>query len=323
MKITRRQALLGTAAATLAPQALRAQAYPARPIRVIVPFGPGGLADVTIRVVGEKLGQRIGQSIVVVNQPGPGGVSAARAVIGSDPDGYTLGLLTNGTAVSAALISSLGFDPMKDFRPVSALGFFDFVIAAGAGSPHADLRALIAHARANAGKLNIGTIAVGSTQHLTAVLLQASAGIEAQIVTFRTTPDLVNATIRGDVDCLIDGYVATGKLIESGQLKALATTGPERSPVLPKVATVAESGVAGFDVTSWNALFAPAGAPDSVVEKLNSEIKAVLADEQVRSRLLELGIEARASTPAAIGDRLKADIEKWGAVIAKAGIPRQ
>lgn len=322
--ISRRHLVAGLAAAPFAAPALRAQsAWPDKPVRVIVPFGPGGLADVTIRIVGERLSQRLGQQIVVVNQPGAGGVTAARAVLSSPADGYTLALLTNGTAISVSTVKSLGFDPLKDFAPVSSLGFFDFVIATAAEQPYRNLGDLIAAAREKPGKLNIGVINIGSTQHLSAVLLKTLAKVDVAIIPHRTTPDAITAATRRDVDAIIDGFSATGSLIKGGQLKALATSGPKRSANLPDVPSVIESGIPGFDVTSWNAVFAPAGTPQAVIDRLNAEIRAVLAEPAVLQRLLDLGIEGRAGSPAEIGERLGADIRRWGEVIASAGITPQ
>lgn len=320
MRLTRRTL---ASALLLSPLAVRAQApYPERPIRVIVPFGPGGLADVTMRVIGEKLGQQLGQQIVVVNQPGGAGSIAARAVTSAPADGYTLALLTNGTAVSAASMRSLGFNPIGDFVPISSLGFFDFVIATSREHPYGSFTDLMAAARANPGKLNIGTIQPGSTQHLSAVLLRTLIRADMTIVPFRTTPDAITALLRKDVDVVIDGFSATGAMIRDGQLRALATTGAQRSSVLRDVPTVIEGGISGFDVTSWNALFAPVGTPTAIIEMLNAGLRTAIGDGGVTKRLLDLGITARASTPQEIGERLAADIRHWTEVVNRAGIER-
>jgi tripartite-type tricarboxylate transporter receptor subunit TctC len=320
MTLSRRSLLV---AAALAPVAARAQSrFPDRPIRVIVPFGPGGLADVTIRVVGERLSARLGQQVVVVNQPGAAGALAARAVTGAAPDGYTLALLTNGTAVSVATSRNLGFDPVGDFAPISTLGFFDFVIVTAADHPYRSLGDVIAAARARPGALNIGTILPGSTQHLSAELLKATTGIDVAVVTHRTTPEAITALLRRDVDIVVDGFSAVTGQLRGGQLRALATTGARRSAVLPEVPTAIESGVAGYDVTSWNALFAPAAAPREAIERIGTELAAVLAEPAVVSRLAELGIEARGSAPADLARRLREDIERWTDVVARARIER-
>jgi tripartite-type tricarboxylate transporter receptor subunit TctC len=320
-RIDRRRLL---AAASLFALPARAQSrYPDRPIRLIVPFGPGGLADVTARVVGEKAGQLLGQQIVIVNQPGAGGVQAARAVLGAPNDGYTLVLFTNGTAISVPLVKDLGYDPLAQFAPVSSLGFFDFLLLTGAEHPYRTLADLLTAAKAKPGALNIGTINVGSSQNLSAQLFKTMAGIDLAIVPFRTTPDALTALIRKDVDLVIDGYVAAKPLMQDGKLRALATSGPQRFAGLPEIPTVAESGVPGFDVTSWNAVFAPAGTPAAVIQALNGAILQALADDGVRQRLLDLGIEPKGGPPEAIAQRLKADIDRWGDVIRRAGIAPQ
>lgn len=322
--ISRRSAALGFAAAALLPRAAFAQTkYPDRPVRVIVPFGAGGLADATIRIVADRMSVILGQQVVVVNQPGAGGVTAARAVLSAPADGYTLAMFTNGTAISAGLMRALPFDPIREFVPISSLGFFDFVLVTGAQSPFRTLGDFLTEAKARPGALNVGTINVGSSQNLSAALLKAEAGIDFAIVPFRTTPEVMTATLRQDVHLAIDGYAATKSLIADGQLRALATTGPVRSPSSPDIPTVRESGVPGFEVASWNAIFALAGTPPDIIALLNAKVGEALADATVKQKLLDLGIEAKGGKPDEIGARLAADIAKWTAVIDRAGIARQ
>jgi tripartite-type tricarboxylate transporter receptor subunit TctC len=297
--------------------------YPTRPVRVIVPFAVGGVADITIRVVAEKLGEKLGQRFVVENMPGAGGINAARAAAASAPDGHTLTMLTNGTAVSVPLFASLPFDPLKDFVPISTLGTFDFLFAVRADSDFKTLEDLIQRAREKPGSLNVATIAVGSSQHLSSVLFRSEAAVDLVHVPFRSTPDALVSLIRNDANLLIDSHAALKSGLEGKQIRALATSGPRRSAVLPDVPTVREAGVAGFDVTSWNALFAPKGTPQPVIDALHGALQEILAAADVKARLLDLGIEARSETPAALTNRLRADIEKWRAVIEKAGIPKQ
>lgn len=318
----RRDVLLLGAAALAVPAQAQSR-YPDRPVRLIVPFGPGGLADVTARVVGERVSQLLGQQVVIVNQPGAGGVAAARAALGAPADGYTLVLFTNGTAISVPLVKDLGYDPLTQFVPVSSLGFFDFLLLTSSEHPHRSLADLLAAAKARPGQLNIGTINVGSTQNLTASLFKSSAGVDLAIVPFRTTPDAITALLRRDVDLVIDGYVAAKSLLQEGKLRALATTGATRFAGLPEIPTVAESGVPGFDVTSWNAVYALSATPGPVIGQLNVAINEALRDPGVRQRLLDLGIEPKGGMPSEIGLRLQADIARWGAVIRAAGIQQQ
>jgi len=297
--------------------------YPDKAVRIVLPFAAGGVADITARIIAEKLGDKLGQRFYVENQPGAGGIAAARTVISSPPDGHTLALLSNGTAVSVSLFKKLPFDPLKDFEPVSSLGFFDFVFSTGANSEFKTLGDFIAAARAKPGALNVGTINIGSTQNLSAELFKTAAGIDFTIVPFRGTPEAQISLLRGDIALAIDSYSSMKGNLADGKLRALASSGSKRSEATPELATVQESGVAGYDVVSWNALFAPAGTPPEIVNTLNGALREILADADVKRRLIELGIEARASTPQEISARLKSDIDKWGQVIEKAGIQKQ
>ncbi len=312
------------ACAALAFVATPAQArYPDKSVRIVVPFGAGGVADITARIIAEKLGDRLGQRFYVENQPGAGGIVAARSVISSPPDGSTLTLLSNGTAVSVSLFRKLPFDPLKDFVPISSLGYFDFIFATAGNAPFKTLADFVVAAKTRPGTLNVGTINVGSTQNLSAELFKTAAGIDFTIIPYRGTPEIQVALLQGDVSLMIDSFSSMKGNLADGKLKALASSGGHRSEATPELATVAESGVSGYDVVSWNALFAPAGTSPEVVKVLNDALREILADSEVKKRLIELGIEAKASTPEEISGRLKADIEKWGKVIDKAGIQKQ
>src|SRR5215813_8138012 len=286
--------------------------YPDKSVRIVLPFAAGGVADITARIVAEKLGDKLGQRFYVENQPGAGGIAAARTVISSPPDGYTLALLSNGTAVSVSLFKKLPFDPLKDFAAISSLGYFDFIFATSADAPYKTLADFVAAAKEKPGTLNVGTINVGSTQNLSAELFKTAAGIDFTIVPYRSTPEIQVALLQGDVALMIDSFSSMKGNLADGKLKALASSGSKRSEATPEIATVGESGVAGYDVVSWNALFAPSGTPPEVVKVLNDALREILADSEVKKKLIELGIEARASTPEEIADRLKADIAKWG-----------
>jgi tripartite-type tricarboxylate transporter receptor subunit TctC len=313
---------LATLALAPLPHA-HAQTYPNKAVRIVLPFAAGGVADITARIVAEKLGDKLGQRFYVENQPGAGGIAAARTVISSPPDGHTLALLSNGTSVSVSLFNKLPFDPLKDFEPISSLGYFDFVLATGANSPYKTLAEFVAAAKAKPGVLNVGTINIGSTQNLSAELLKTAAGIDFVIVPFRGTPEVQVSLLQGDISLMVDSYSSMKGNLADGKMRALASSGQKRSEAMPDIVSAKEAGVDNYDVISWNALFAPAGTPPAVIKTLNDALQAILVDPDVKKRLLELGIEARASTPAEIRDRLKADIDKWGKVIEKAGIQKQ
>jgi tripartite-type tricarboxylate transporter receptor subunit TctC len=315
--------LTALASAVLLVSACAAADYPDKAVRIVLPFAAGGVADITARIIAEKLGNRLGQRFYVENQPGAGGIAAARTVISSAPDGHTLALLSNGTAISVSLFKKLPFDPLRDFEPVSSLGFFDFVFCTGAGSEFKTLGDFIAAAKAKPGALNVGTINIGSTQNLSAELFKTAAGIDFTIIPYRATPEAQISLMQGDIALLIDSYSSMKGNLADKKFRALASSGAVRSEATPEVATLQESGVAGYDVVSWNALFAPAGTPPEIVRTLNSALHNILADADVKRKLVELGIEAKASTPQEISARLRSDIDKWRDVIEKAGIQRQ
>ena len=305
--------------------ALPVQAQPLsnRAIKIIVPFGPGGVADLTARTVAQKMSDNMGQAVVIENKPGAGGIAAGDAVAKAEADGHTLLLMSNGTAVSAGLFRSLPFDTVKDFAPISSLGFFDIAIVVPQSSPHKTLADFMAFARANPGKLNIGSINVGSTQNLSAELFKTSANIQAQIVPFNGTPALITALRGGHIDAAVEILSPMLPQINANDVRALAVFGDKRSTVLKDVPTAAQSGLAGFNASSWNALAAPAKTPKDIVARLNREVKAALDAPDVKKRLLELNIDPTYSTPDQLATLLSAEIRRWSEVIAKAKIPTQ
>ena len=325
--ITRRQFstnLAASAATALLHGPARAQAgYPSRPVRFVLPFGAAGVADITARLAAEKLGDKLGQRFVVENQPGPGGIAAARTVLSQPPDGYTIGLVTNGTAISVAIYKSLPFDPVKQFALISTIGAFDLVFATNAESDLKSMADVLKSARAQPGKLNIGTIAVGSTQHLGAELFRSAAGLDAQLIPYRGTPEVIVALLRNDIQLMVDFYAPMKSALTESKIRPVGVSGPRRSPFLSDVPTVAEGGVAGYEVTSWNGIFVPAGTPAEIVGLLNKSIHEVVAIPEVKQRYAELGIEASAGTPEQLRARLEGDIKKWAALIERAGIAKQ
>jgi tripartite-type tricarboxylate transporter receptor subunit TctC len=315
--------IIALAALLLMPQIACAQNYPNRPVRLILPFGAGGVADVTARIVTEKLNEKLGQRFVIENMPGAGGITAARAVLSSAADGYTLALLSNGTAISVSLFKSLKFDPVTDFVPVSSMGYFDFIFVTQAGSPYRTLAEFIKAAKQKPGALNVGTINVGSTQNLAAQLFKSTAGVDVTIVPFRSSPDVLIALLRGDIQMAIENYTAVQSHISDKAVTAVSSSGPIRTSFLPDVPTVTEAGGGDFEAQSWNAIFAPKGTPPEVIKTLNAALGEVLNALDLKKRALELGIEAKASTPEEIAQRLKDDIAKWADVIERAGIEKQ
>ncbi len=305
------------------PALALAQAFPSKPIRIVLPFGPGGVADITTRTLAPRLGEGLGQQVIVENRPGAGGVLAAQDVARAEPDGHTLLLLTNGNAVSQALFKSLPYDPVNDFAMISTVGFFSMVIVTGADSQAKTLQDAIAMAKANPGKLNIGSITPGGTQHLAAELFRSTAGIDALVVPHKTTGEVIIAARNGNVDLAVDFIAPLLSSIRAGALRALAVTAAKRFAGLPDVPTVIESGVAGYDVASWNALAAPAKTPRAVIERLHQELVKALAGPDVQKRFAELGVEARTSTPAELREFFISESRRWSRVVEAAKIPQQ
>jgi len=312
------------AAAAMAAGPARAQtAYPSRPVTLIVPFAPGGIADITARTVAQAMGQSLGQTFVVDNRPSAGSIVASQAVAKAAPDGYTLLLMSNGNAVSASLFKKLPFDVIKEFAPVSTLGFFELVICVARESRFTSLRELVAYGKANPGKLTLASITVGSTQHLAAELFKARTGIDAVVVPYKGSPAVLTALRAGEVDAGFEILGPTLPQITGGALRALAVTGRRRNASLPEVPTAIEQGVASYEVESWNALAAPAGTPPAVIERLQRAAQEALTKPEVGQRLAELGVRAQGGTPAQLQDLLASEIKRWREVIAVARIEPQ
>jgi len=325
----RRRLLQGAAAGALGTVAFNMPAwaeaaFPSRPLRLVVPNGPGGAADLTARAVGQKLAAALGQPVVIDNRPSAGGVVAGETVARAAADGHTMLLISSGTAVSAALFKRLPFDTRKDFAPVSQLARFDLGIAVAQNSRFKSLADLLAYARANPGKLNIGTPQIGTTQNLAAELFKLTAGIQAQVVPFNGTPPVVTAVLGGEIDVLIDILGPLLPHLQGKALRALAVLGRDRAPELPEVPAARESGgpLAAFNVSSWNGLAVPAGTPSTIVERLSREVQAAVAQPDVKKQLQALNLTAQGSSPAQLRTLLDADIQRWSDVIAKAGLQK-
>ena len=306
-----------------APALALAQAYPSKPVRIVLPFGPGGVADITTRTIAPKLGEALGQNVVVENMPGAGGIRASETVAHAEPDGYTILLLTNGNAVSKALFKKLPYDPLTDFAMISTVGYFSMVIVTGESSKYRTLQDFLAAAKANPGKLNVGTITPGGTQHLAGELFLSMAGIKAVVVPHKTTGEVVVNVRNGSLDAAVDFIAPLISPIKGGQLRPLAVTAGKRQPQLPDVPTAIEAGVKGYDVASWNALAAPAKTPQAILDKLHDAVEKALADPAVKKRFGELGVEPRPSSPQELKAFYASEAERWTKVVEAAGIPKQ
>ena len=298
------------------------QGFPQQPVRIVIPFGPGGLADITMRTLGERMTPLLGRQVIFENMPGAGGVTAAMAVKKAKPDGHTLLVVVNGTAIAKSLFKQLPYDPQADFAPVSLVTYFDLVVL-GAPGKYATLKDLVGAAKANPGKLNFATINPGSTQNLSAQLFKSLAGIDVVVVPFKTSADAATAVVAGNADAVFESYAAMKGLISGARLKPLAVTADKPFGYLPGVPTAQEAGVPGYVVTGWNALAAPAGTPPEVIAILNRHINTVVSQPDFKAKLLDSGTLAHAGKPEELRDQLARDIAKWKDVIEKAGIPQQ
>src|SRR6266446_5743465 len=283
--------------------ALAAGEYPQQPIRILVPYGPGGAGDLTIRLLTNKLSQSLKQPFVIENRPGAGGMG-------------------NGQAISMSLFQSLPYNVLKDFAQISIAASFAMLLVVPPTSPHKSVRDVIEAARKAPGKLNLGAINPGSTQNLSAHLFQQVGKAQFIIVTYRTTPDLVTALLRGDIDLGFDYFAGLESTIGPDKLRVIATSGEERDPLLKDVPTAKESGLPDYVVTSWNGVAAPAGVSAEIIAALSAEIRRALAAPDVAERMLRLGLQARGSTPEEMRNRMAADAARWREVIDKAGIPK-
>lgn len=323
----RRQFLqVGVVAAT--PWALttahaQAAAYPERPIKILQGFAAGGNADAIARAIGNEITKPLGQAMVVESQSGAGGTIAANTVARARPDGYTLLLATGGHTAAGALYKSLPYKTVEDFEMVSTITFFPFLLVTLADAKPATLAELLTQARAQPGKVAYGTAGIGSTHHLAGELLASMAKAELLHVPYRGDSASLSALLSGDIPFIIAPPTAVMSNIKAGKLRAIATTGSQRWAGLPAVPTVTEQGVAGYDVSSWAGLMAPAGTPRPIIDRLNSEVQKALQLPAVRSRLEDMGGEAKGSTPEEMRAMVAAQTQKWIKVVADAKIPQQ
>ena len=317
-------ACVAAALAAISPaSAQSADGYPQKPVRVYVPYGPGGVGDLTMRILADQLSKELKQSFVIENRPGAGGIVAMTEVLRAPADGLTLGEMGNGQAISMSLFSKLPYDVLNDFTQVSVAASFEMLLAVPDSSPYKTLGDLVEAARKSPGKLNLGAINPGSTQNLSAHLFQQITGADYTIVPYRTTPDLVTALLRGDVDLAFDFYAALQPVIGPGKVRIIATSGEERDPLLKDVPTAKEGGFPSYVVTSWNGVAVRGGTPAGIVKVLSAAINRGLAAPEVQEKSRKFGMDAHGTSPQEMHDRMARDIAKWRDVIDKANIPKQ
>ena len=320
-----RRCLIGLAASSLAAPSIlssgaHAADWPAKPVRVVVPFTPGGSTDITARLVSNRLQEVWGQSVVVDNRPGAGGNIAADAVAHSDPDGYTIFIVGPGLATNQFLYPQLSYDPVRDFAPVTLLITQPNLMCVSNSSPAKSVQEFIAYCNANAGKVTFASSGNGTTLHLSGELFKRLAKVEMTHIPYRGGAPAINDLIPGRVDVIFDNMPSILPHAKAGSLRALAVTTRERVAVVPEIPTIAESGVPGFDVFSWFGFFVPAKTPQDIVARINADTNAALAYGPVKSRFEELGATPKGSTPEQLAAFLQSEIDKWGPVIREARI---
>ena len=297
--------------------------YPAKPVRIVVPFAAGGVADLLPRVVGQKLSEKWGQPVVVENKVGASGNIGMAEVARSAPDGYTLGLAPTGNLTVNQFLFKLPFDTAKDLAPITLLATSPNVLVVHPSVPVRNFRELVAYARTNPGALNFASPGEGSGAHLAGELLNIEAGIRTTHVPYKGIAPAVNDLLGGQVQMMFAGISTVLQHVKAGKLVAIAIATPRRSPQLPDVPTVAESGIAGFDVTSWYGLVTRAGTPPDVVQKIQRDTAEALGNEDVRAKLAALGLEPSGMSTADFERLIAAESRKWGDIVRRAGIQPQ
>jgi tripartite-type tricarboxylate transporter receptor subunit TctC len=311
-------------ATTFAAPALAQDTYPSKPIKVVVPFPAGGATDILTRAITEKLAQRIGQSVIIENRPGAGANIGAAAVAKAAPDGYTLLMGSIGShSISVSYHKDSGYDFKKDLLPISAAGTLSNIVVVGNDVPAKNLAELVAYAKANPGKLTCGSSGTGGLIHMTCEMFKSTAGINVLHVPYKGTTMMMPDLISGRVTMSLDTLPPWLPMLKEKKVRALAITTAKRSPLVPDLPTIAESGYPGFESVASYGFFAPAGTPKPIIEKLNKEINVVLLDPQLKDKMLALGIEIQGGTSEALQAFVDVEIDKWARVIKTSDIKRE
>lgn len=297
--------------------------FPSKPMRLVVPYGPGGVGDLSARIVAQKMSETLSQPIVIDNRPGAGLIPGTDFLAKSEPDGYTLGIVGNGQTLGNTLFRNLPFDITKDFTHVSTIGFFDIAIVVNSSSNINSVQDLINLANRNPGQLNAGSINIGSTQNLAAELFKSTIKADFTIVPFKSSGEVISAVIGKNIDFGVEILTPLLGPLKGNSLKPIVLMGRKRFPALPNVPTMSESGFSGFEASSWNGISASARTPKDVIEKLNKAVLYALNNNEVRVKLLDLGIEPKGSSSEEMRDLISSDVKKWKVIIENAKIEKQ
>jgi tripartite-type tricarboxylate transporter receptor subunit TctC len=316
-------AALALVALSVLPTSIHAQDWPSRPIRIIVGFGAGGGTDIAARIIAEHLSKALGQPVVVENRVGGGGTTAAEAVARGAKDGYTALMMSNAHVIAPAMYKSLRYDSVNDFQMVSMVGTAGLMLVTAPDFPAKDVKGLIAHAKKNPGKLNFGSPGVGTTQHFAVEFLKQMAGLDIQHVPYKSTPATLTGLISGETQMVIELIQTVQGQVQAGKMRAIGVTSPQRFPTVPDIPTLAETGLPGYDVTSWYGLAFAAGTPAAIVDKANKAMRAFLATDAVRAQITKVGALPKSSTPEELRAHIASEIDRWKAVREKANIEQQ
>jgi tripartite-type tricarboxylate transporter receptor subunit TctC len=324
LKSSAHSTLFALALLLAAGPAAHAQAWPARPLHLVVPYGTGGAPDILARLLGQKLNVALGQSVIVDNKPGAGGNLGADAVAKSAPDGYTLLLTTTATqAINPGLYPVMPYDAQRDFTPVGMVAFTRLMLVTSNTLPAKTLNELIAHLKSQPGRVSYGSAGPGTMQHMAGALFDNLAATQSLHVPYKGSGQLMPDLVAGRVSMTFNSIAAVLPMVKDGKLRAIAVTGPRRIAAAPDVPTFAEAGLAGFDASAWYAVFGPAGLPRDIVQRVNSELARAVASAEMRERCAALGLEAESSTPEDLARAVREDTTKWAAVIRKNNIVLQ
>ena len=317
--LSRRSLLLAAGASALPARLAFADTWPSRPVRIVVPYTPGGSTDITARLIGEKLSQALGQRFIVDNRPGAGGNVGMEATATSPPDGYTLGVATTAHAINMTLFKNLNYDTLKSFAPIALLTENPLLLVVNPSSPAKTVQELIALAKEKPGTLNFASSGNGQSTHLSAELFASMAGIKLTHVPYRGSAPAIADVIAGHVQMMFDTTQSVLQHVGDGRVRALGITSKARLPQAAEIPTIAESGLPGYEAIAWNGLVAPKGTPAEIVAKLNAETVRALGQADIKERFAQLGASLRPTTPEEFGEYMRNEIAKWGKVVVESG----
>jgi len=324
MSVTMKKSSLCIGLALLTSSAMTcSQVFPSKPLKLVVPYAAGGVGDVTARLVAQKMSDDLAQPVVIENKPGAGLTPGMEYVKNSPADGYTMVIAGNGQALAKSLFKSLPYDIAKDFAHVSSIGTYDIALITAPNSPFNTIQELLKYAKSNPGKLNIGTISVGSTQNLSAELFKSMSGIDLTVIPFKSSAEVLSNVLSGEIQLGFENFTPIMGNIKSNSIKVIAIGSSKRFQGLPQIPTISESGLANYEATSWNGISVPAKTPVAVIQRLNKSIQLALDAPSVKARMLELGVTPRPSTPEEMQEWINSDIKKWGLIIDNAKIEKQ